>query len=59
MFRASVVVFVLIYACMPVIAALAGNAGGHTPLMWILLVLLLFFQAVPPAGFSESLIYFL
>ena len=58
-FRASVVVFVLIYACMPVIAALAGNAGGHSPLMWILLVLLLFFQAVPPAGFSESLIYFL
>ena len=58
-FRVSVVGFVLIYTCMPVIAALAANEGGHTPLMWVLLVLLLFFQAVPPAGFSQFLIHFL
>lgn len=52
-FRVSVVVFVLIYACMPVMAAISANAGGYTPLVWVLLVFLLFLQAVPPAGFSE------
>ena len=58
MFRVSVVVFVLIYACMPVTAALATNAGGYTPLVWVLLAFLLFLQAIPPAGFSEFKIYF-